>query len=249
MKRRMSLAVAVCLATIAGFAIVALGSAAGFFSWSKTGENFEVALGVGGDSWWWQYARPSVTLPAPEAMATAALPSPTPAPPPPPAAEPEVIIEYIYIDQYVPIESEATTAVLAVATPMPTPAPTPMPTPAPMPMPTPVPTPAPTLAQEIKLDEEGLKGEVLALYNDGSFLLATKYGDYVLVVDDGTEIKEGTVVVVGARLKTKVWVIKGTYQTPNEDGTFTTIKISTDDKPKPIVRKVDKEDEKEEDDY
>ena len=169
MKRRMALALAFSLTTIVGFAIVALGSSAGFFSWS--------------------------------------------------GAEAEVITEYIYIDQYVTTESEATTAVLAVATPVPTP------------------------VQEIKLGEEGLKGEVLVVWNDGSFFLATKYGDYVLRVDGRTEIKQGTVIEVGARLKTKVEVIDGTYQTPNEDGTFNARKIKTDDKPKPIVRKVDKDDD------
>ena len=93
--------------------------------------------------------------------------------------------------------------------------------------------PAYSSPEEGALDEERLKGTVLEVYDDGSFLLETKYGNFVISVDDDTDVKEGTVIEEGAQLKTKVEVVAGTYQTPNDDGTFDATKVNTDDNPKP----------------
>ena len=249
MGRRIALSLAFCFTTVVGFAIVALGSSVGFFNWSEADESFEAPLAVGGDSWWWQYARAPMPLVVAEIPAVSA-----PAPPPPaPAAEPQVITEYIYVDQYVTDTPEPA----AVETPAPSPTPDPalslpilpdLVTAAPsassgaatpgdssavLAASSPEPEASNGGAAEVGLDEEGLKGTVLEVYDDGSFLLETKYGEFVLVVDDGTDVKQGTVIEEGAQLKTKVEVVAGTYQTPNDDGTFDATKVSTDDKPKP----------------
>ena len=118
-------------------------------------------------------------------------------------AESQVITEYIYIDQYVASSPEAAAAEGQ----------------------------APPKPSKKSKAEEGLKGLVLFVSTDG-FVLRTKYGDFMLRMDEGTKTKDLNKrpitladIQPGMLLKTKVMVQPGTYKSTNSDGSFTATKV------------------------